>query len=84
MLTAFPTSSTSVTLKGVVVATRPASSTGAFGFVIEDPAGGPASGIKVLRSKTSTSTATPPAIGDLVTVTGTSRGTATTFQQIDL
>ena len=84
LLAAFPSSPGAVTVKGVVVASRPASSTGSFGFAIEDPAGGADAAIKVLRGKTSSSTATSPSVGDYVTVTGTAKGTATTFQEIDL
>ena len=84
LISAFPSSPSVVTVKGLVIAARPASSTGSFGFAIEDPMGGPASAIKVLRGKTSASTAAAPSVGDYVTVTGTTKGSATTFQEIEL
>ena len=65
------TANTSVTLKGVVTA-KFTGSTGSFGFSLQDPAGGPNSGIMVIRGKASTTTAVAPAVGDYVTVTGTS------------
>ena len=65
------TNNTQVTVHGVVVAVW--SATSSFGFVIQDPAGGPDSGIKVSKGSTSTSTATAPAVGDYVTVVGTAK-----------
>jgi hypothetical protein len=59
-------------IHGVVIAAY-TSTTGAFGFVMQDPGGGDNSGILVTRAKTSTSTSTAPAIGDYVSVTGTAR-----------
>jgi hypothetical protein len=47
--------------------------TGSFGFAMEDPGGGNNSGIAVTKGKTSTTTSTAPAIGDYVSVTGTIR-----------
>lgn len=71
LLAAFAPGS-AVTVKGVVVAASPVSSAGGFSFTIEDPAGGPKSGISVVRAASSGSTAlAPPSIGDFVQVTGT-------------
>ncbi len=61
---------TTVTVSGVVIG-RWTTTSGPFGFVIQDPAGGPDSGIKVSKGKSSTSTAAAPQIGDYVTVSGT-------------
>lgn len=58
-----------VTVHGVVTGVWTA--TTAFGFDIEDPAGGDASGIAVKKGSSSTSTATAPNVGDDVTVMGT-------------
>lgn len=84
LITTYPGPGQTVTVSGVVVATRPASSSGSFGFSIEDPAGGEQAALKVSRSKSSTSTAASPAVGDYVTVTGTTKGTATSYQEIAL
>jgi hypothetical protein len=63
---------TTVTVQGVVVAAFGPTGSGAFGFTIEDPAGGPNAGIAVTRSgSSSSSSANPPAVGDVVQVTGT-------------
>ncbi len=82
LLANFPPLGTTVTVSGVVVATRAAASTGSFSFVIEDPAGGLASGVRVVRAKGSLSTAVPPALGDQVTVTATVG--AATFHELHL
>jgi len=68
----FPDGMTVSNIHGVVIAVY-TSTTGAFGFVMEDPGGGNNSGILVTKAKTSTSTSTVPAIGDYVSVTGTAR-----------
>jgi hypothetical protein len=57
-----------VTVTGVVVA-RWTSSSGAFGFTLQDPDGAPSSGVRVFRGKSSSVRAAAPAIGDLVRVT---------------
>jgi hypothetical protein len=59
-------------IHGVVIAVW-TSTTGSFGFAMEDPGGGNNSGIVVTRGKTSTTTSTAPAIGDYVSVSGTVR-----------
>jgi hypothetical protein len=79
---AFPTTPTMVTVKGVVTATWSASP--AFGFTIQDPAGGNNSALPVSRGKASTSTAVAPHVGDYVTVTGTTKTGGTAFKEIDL
>jgi len=53
-----------VSVRGIVVARS-----GAFGFALQDPDGAPASGIRVVRSRTSQFPASPPEIGDRVIVT---------------
>lgn len=58
----------SVSVKGVVVA-RWKSSSGAFGFALQDPDGAPASGVRVVRSRTSSIPASAPEMGDWVRVT---------------
>ena len=57
-----------VSVRGVVVA-RWRSSSGAFGFAMQDPDGAPASGVRVVRSRTSSFPASPPEIGDWIVVT---------------
>jgi hypothetical protein len=57
-----------VSVRGVVVA-RWKSSSGAFGFAMQDPDGAPASGVRVVRSRTSPVPASPPEVGDWVRVT---------------
>jgi hypothetical protein len=69
------------TVSGVVVAHWGPSSTGSFGFSIQDAAGGPTTGVAVTRSKTSCSQASVPNIGDYVTVTGAFHPS---YAQIDL
>ena len=53
---------------GVVVA-RWKSGSGAFGFAMQDPGGAPASGVRVVRSRTSPVPASAPEVGDRVRVT---------------
>ena len=55
-------------VRGVVVA-RWKSSSGAFGFALQDPDGRPASGVRVLRTRTSPVPASAPEVGDWVRVT---------------
>lgn len=57
-----------VSVRGVVVA-RWKSSSGAFGFALQDPGGAPASGVRVVRSRTSPVPASAPEVGDRVRVT---------------
>jgi predicted extracellular nuclease len=57
-----------VTVIGVVVA-RWTSSSGAFGFALQDPGGAPRSGVRVFRGKSSTVPRPAPEIGDRVRVT---------------
>ena len=57
-----------VSVRGVVVA-RWRSSSGAFGFAMQDPDGAPASGVRVVRSRTSPFPASAPEVGDWVQVT---------------
>lgn len=57
-----------VSVKGVVVA-RWKSTSGAFGFALQDPDGSPASGVRVIRSRTSPIPASAPEVGDWVRVT---------------
>jgi hypothetical protein len=57
-----------VSVRGVVVA-RWKSSSGAFGFALQDPDGGPLSGVRVIRSKSSSTPAAAPEIGDLIQLT---------------
>ena len=57
-----------VVVRGVVVA-RWRSSSGAFGFALQDPDGAPASGVRVVRAKASPFPASPPEVGDRVRVT---------------
>jgi hypothetical protein len=57
-----------VSVRGVVVA-RWRSSSGAFGFAMQDPDGAPASGIRAVRSRTSPFPASAPEVGDWVQVT---------------
>lgn len=57
-----------VSVRGVVVA-RWRSASGAFGFVMQDPGGAPASGVRVVRSRSSAVPASAPDIGDRVRVT---------------
>jgi hypothetical protein len=57
-----------VSVRGVVVA-RWKSSSGAFGFALQDPDGAPASGVRVVRSRTSPVPASAPEVGDRVRVT---------------
>jgi hypothetical protein len=64
-----PTTASVVTVRGVVIGTW-TTTTGFFGFTMEDPAGGANSGMTVFKSSTSTTTATLPAIGDFVTASG--------------
>ncbi len=59
-----------VTVHGVVIAAWSSSSTGSFGFSMEDPAGGPGAGIAVVRPSNSNSTTVAPNLGDYVSVTG--------------
>jgi hypothetical protein len=57
-----------VSVHGVVVA-RWKSSSGAFGFAMQDPDGAPASGVRVVRSRTSPIPASAPEVGDWIRVT---------------
>ena len=57
-----------VSVHGVVVA-RWKSSSGAFGFAMQDPEGAPASGVRVVRSRTSPVPASAPEVGDWIRVT---------------
>lgn len=57
-----------VTVIGVVVA-RWTSSSGAFGFALQDPDGAPRSGVRVFRGKSSTVSGPAPEVGDRVRVT---------------
>ncbi|MGZ6139075.1 MAG: hypothetical protein ACXWLA_00310 [Myxococcaceae bacterium] len=57
-----------VSVRGVVVA-RWKSGSGAFGFALQDPGGAPASGVRVVRSRTSPVPASAPEVGDGVRVT---------------
>jgi hypothetical protein len=66
-----PANGSTVTVTGVVVAAWSAGGGAEFGFALEDYAGGANSGLAVGKSSSSASTATPAAIGDDVTVTGT-------------
>ena len=64
-----------VSVKGVVVA-RWKSTSGAFGFALQDPDGSPASGVRVVRSRTSPIPASAPEIGAWVRVTARTGRTA--------
>jgi len=57
-----------VAVTGIVVA-RWKSSSGAFGFALQDPGGAPASGVRVTRSRTSPVPASAPEVGERVRVT---------------
>ncbi len=57
-----------VSVRGIVVA-RWKSGSGAFGFALQDPGGAPASGVRVVRSRTSPVPASAPEVGDRVRVT---------------
>jgi predicted extracellular nuclease len=57
-----------VSVRGIVVA-RWRSGSGAFGFALQDPAGAPASGVRVVRPRTSPVPASAPEVGDRVRVT---------------
>ena len=57
-----------VSVRGLVVA-RWKSSSGAFGFAMQDPDSSPASGVRVVRSRTSPIPASAPEVGDRVRVT---------------
>ncbi len=57
-----------VTVIGLVVA-RWSSSSGAFGFTLQDPGGVPRSGVRAFRSKSSTMPGPAPEVGDRVRVT---------------
>ena len=57
-----------VSVRGVVVA-RWKSSSGAFGFVLQDPDGAPRSGVRVVRAKSSSTPAAAPEVGDLIQLT---------------
>ena len=57
-----------VSVHGVVVA-RWRSSSGAFGFAMQDPDGAPWSGVRVMRSRGSPVPASAPEVGDWVRVT---------------
>jgi hypothetical protein len=57
-----------VSVRGIVVA-RWKSGSGAFGFALQDPGGGPFSGVRVVRSRTSPVPAGAPDVGDRVRVT---------------
>jgi len=57
-----------VAVRGVVVAAWKSSS-GAFGFALQDPDGAPGSGVRVVRSRTSPVPASAPDIGDWIRVT---------------
>jgi hypothetical protein len=57
-----------VSVRGVVVA-RWKSTSGAFGFALQDPDGAPRSGVRVVRSKSSSTPAAAPEVGDLVRIT---------------
>jgi hypothetical protein len=70
LLTGTTADGSTVTVSGVVVAAWGPSSSGSFGFALNDPAGGPQAGLSVSRASTSSSCAAAPAIGDYITVTG--------------
>lgn len=57
-----------VSVRGLVVA-RWKSSSGAFGFALQDPDGAPASGVRVVRSRTSPVPVSAPEVGDWIRVT---------------
>ena len=57
-----------VSVHGVVVA-RWKSSSGAFGFAMQDPDGAPGSGVRLVRSRSSAVPASAPEVGDWVRVT---------------
>ncbi len=57
-----------VSVRGVVVA-RWRSGTGAFGLALQDPDGAAASGVRVVRARTSSVPASAPEVGDWVRVT---------------
>jgi hypothetical protein len=63
-----------VAVRGVVVA-RWKSSSGAFGFALQDPDGATRSGIRVTRSRTSPVPASAPEVGDWVRVTARTAST---------
>ena len=46
-----------------------ASSSGAFGFALQDPDGAPRSGVRVVRPKSSPTPAAAPEVGDLIQLT---------------
>jgi len=57
-----------VSVRGVVVA-RWKSSSGAFGLAMQDPGGAASSGVRLVRSRTSTVPASAPEVGDWIRVT---------------
>jgi len=57
-----------VSVRGIVVA-RWKSSSGAFGFALQDPDGAPSSGVKLVRARNSPVPASAPEVGDQVRVT---------------
>jgi len=57
-----------VSVHGVVVA-RWKSSSGAFGFAMQDPDGAPSSGVRLVRSRSSPVPASAPEVGDWIRVT---------------
>jgi hypothetical protein len=57
-----------VSVQGLVVA-RWRSSSGAFGFTMQDPGGAPASGVRLVRSRSSPVPASSPEVGDWIRVT---------------
>jgi hypothetical protein len=63
-----------VAVRGVVVA-RWKSSSGAFGFALQDPDGASRSGVRVVRSRTSPIPASAPEMGDWIRVTATTART---------
>jgi hypothetical protein len=60
-----------VSVHGVVTSAWGPSSTGSFGFTMQDPGGGPKSALNVSRPSVSSSSANRPTVGDYVLVTGT-------------
>ncbi|HET6984835.1 MAG TPA: hypothetical protein VFI53_22010, partial [Myxococcaceae bacterium] len=62
-----------------VVVARWKSSSGAFGFAIQDPDGAARSGVRVVRARTSPVPASAPEVGDWVRVTAR---TATTGEHL--
>ena len=57
-----------VSVRGLVVA-RWKSSSGAFGFAMQDPDGAPSSGVRLVRSRSSPVPASAPEVGDWIRVT---------------